>query len=227
MQVNKNLKKSLPSLNWWESRTIIALHMSNDRIDYANQHSIQSLWYQELSWWNPGWAVDFGSNLQWQAVRPGMWPTRNELVLLLGACIEWGNNVISCREHSMHIDIRKHYAHEVIQNGDMKLVSVSNTSQLAVLLTKPLHYQQFWRVLQASSKVVTSSSGGYYHQGYQVESRRPFRGVCHRPVILADPDRTGLWELNVASNRLSLLWCGFPGPFPGVCLYTTCSAPAT
>ena len=33
------------------------------------------------------------------------------------ACIEWGNNVIGERERAKHIDIRKHFAHEVIQNG--------------------------------------------------------------------------------------------------------------
>ncbi|MFK5284423.1 Ty1/Copia family ribonuclease HI, partial [Lacticaseibacillus paracasei] len=30
------------------------------------------------------------------------------------ACIEWGNNVIGGRERAKHIDIRKHFAHEVI-----------------------------------------------------------------------------------------------------------------
>ena len=35
------------------------------------------------------------------------------------ACIEWGNNVIGGRERAKHIDIRKHFAHEVIQNGAM------------------------------------------------------------------------------------------------------------
>ncbi len=44
------------------------------------------------------------------------------------ACIEWGNNVIGGRERAKHIDIRKHFAHEVIQNGHMKLVRVSTMS---------------------------------------------------------------------------------------------------
>ncbi len=30
-----------------------------------------------------------------------------------------------------HIDIRKHFAHEVIQNGHMKLISVATSQQLA------------------------------------------------------------------------------------------------
>ena len=40
------------------------------------------------------------------------------------ACIEWGNNVIGGRERAKHIDIWKHFAHEVIQNGAMRLVKV-------------------------------------------------------------------------------------------------------
>jgi hypothetical protein len=59
------------------------------------------------------------------------------------ACIEWGNNVIGGRERAKHIDIRKHFAHEVIQNGHMKLIRVSTTSQLADILTKPLQFPQF------------------------------------------------------------------------------------
>jgi hypothetical protein len=41
------------------------------------------------------------------------------------ACTEWANNVIGGRERAKHIDIRKHSAHEVIQNGDTKPVRVS------------------------------------------------------------------------------------------------------
>ena len=41
-----------------------------------------------------------------------------------------------------HIDIRKHFAHEVILNGEMKLIKVSTTSQLADILTKGLHLHQ-------------------------------------------------------------------------------------
>jgi hypothetical protein len=59
------------------------------------------------------------------------------------ACIKWGNNVIGGRERAKHIDIRKHFAHEVIQNGHMKLIRVSTTSQLADILTKPLHFPQY------------------------------------------------------------------------------------
>ena len=36
-------------------------------------------------------------------------------------CIEWGNNVIGGRERAKHIDIRKHFAHEGIQIGEMRL----------------------------------------------------------------------------------------------------------
>jgi hypothetical protein len=48
------------------------------------------------------------------------------------ACIEWGNNVLSSREQAKHIDIRKHFAHEVIQHGHMKLASVSTTSRTPI-----------------------------------------------------------------------------------------------
>ena len=40
------------------------------------------------------------------------------------ACIEWGSVVIGGRERAKHIDIWKHLAHEVIQNGEMLLVRV-------------------------------------------------------------------------------------------------------
>jgi hypothetical protein len=60
------------------------------------------------------------------------------------ACIEWGINVIGRWERAKHIDIRKHFAHEVIQNGEMLLVRVPTVSQLADIFTKGLHYQQ-WR----------------------------------------------------------------------------------
>ena len=44
------------------------------------------------------------------------------------ACIESGSNVIAGLERAKHIDIRKHFAHEAIQNGHMKLIRVSTTS---------------------------------------------------------------------------------------------------
>ncbi len=61
------------------------------------------------------------------------------------ACIKWGNNIIGGRERAKHIDIWKHFAHEVIQNGEMRLVRVPTSShwQLADILTKGLHYQQW------------------------------------------------------------------------------------
>ena len=58
------------------------------------------------------------------------------------AWIEWGNNVIGGRERAKHIDIRKHFAHEVIQNGEMRLIKVATKLQLADILTKGLHLPQ-------------------------------------------------------------------------------------
>ena len=36
------------------------------------------------------------------------------------ACIEWSNNIIGGRERAKHIDIRKHFAHEAVQNGHLR-----------------------------------------------------------------------------------------------------------
>jgi hypothetical protein len=75
------------------------------------------------------------------------------------ACIEWGNSVIGGRERAKHIDIRKHFAHEVIQNGQMKLIRVATAGQLADILTKPLHFPQ-WQACVAgilNQKIVTTT----------------------------------------------------------------------
>ncbi len=59
------------------------------------------------------------------------------------ACIEWGNNIISGRERTKHIDIRKHFAKEVIQNGEMRHFRIPTSTQLADILTKGVHYLQW------------------------------------------------------------------------------------
>ena len=59
------------------------------------------------------------------------------------ACIAWGNHVIGGRERAKHIDIRKHFAHETMQNRQMRLIKVETSSQLADIFTKPLQLQQF------------------------------------------------------------------------------------
>ena len=55
--------------------------------------------------------------------------------------------MIGGRERAKHIDIRKHYAHEVIQNQEMLLIKIDTTRQLADIFTKPLPYQQFMKCL--------------------------------------------------------------------------------
>ena len=47
------------------------------------------------------------------------------------ACIEWGNHILAGRERAKHIDISKHFAHEVIQNRHMRLIRVPTDEQLA------------------------------------------------------------------------------------------------
>ncbi len=55
-----------------------------------------------------------------------------------------GYNVMGGLERAKHIDIRKHFAHEVVQNGQtqMLLVKVLTASQVANIRTKGLHLQQ-------------------------------------------------------------------------------------
>ena len=47
------------------------------------------------------------------------------------ACIEWANHVMGGRERAKHIDIRKHFAHEAVQNGHMRLHKIATEDQLA------------------------------------------------------------------------------------------------
>jgi len=63
------------------------------------------------------------------------------------ACIEWANHVMGGRERAKHIDIRKHFAHEAVQNGHLRLHKIATEYQLADLLTKPLHRRPFERCL--------------------------------------------------------------------------------
>jgi hypothetical protein len=65
------------------------------------------------------------------------------------ACIEWGNHIIGGRERAKHIDIRKHFAHEVIQNRQMRLIKVDTSKQIADMFTKALPYPRFKACIQA------------------------------------------------------------------------------
>ncbi len=47
------------------------------------------------------------------------------------ACIEWGNHVIGGRERAKHIDLRKRFALETIQNRAMRLIKIDASKQLA------------------------------------------------------------------------------------------------
>ena len=59
------------------------------------------------------------------------------------ACIESGNHVIGGRERARHIDIRKNFADEMIQNRQMRLIKAETSSQIADNFTKPLQLQKF------------------------------------------------------------------------------------
>ncbi len=105
-------------------------------------------------------------------------------------CIELGNNVIGGREQAKHIDTRKHFAHDVIQNGAMLLVKVPTAQQMADILTKGLHLPQTsqWALgKEVSTKHLRDlcPQEGVWRvgrQGYQFESRRPLRGVFRRLI---------------------------------------------
>jgi hypothetical protein len=75
------------------------------------------------------------------------------------ACIEWGNNVIGGRERAKQIEIRKHFAHEAIQNGPMRLILVLTSRQLADILTKGVHVPQWQSCVEGTlrSRLVKDS----------------------------------------------------------------------
>ena len=52
--------------------------------------------------------------------------------------LNWSNNVIGEKEHANHIDIRKHFAHEAVQLGHLRLTRVATADQLADVFTKNL-----------------------------------------------------------------------------------------
>ena len=59
------------------------------------------------------------------------------------ACIELGNHLFGGRERAKHIDISKHFAHEVIQNRHMQLIKVGTNNQMLDILTKALPFPAF------------------------------------------------------------------------------------
>jgi hypothetical protein len=75
------------------------------------------------------------------------------------ACIEWSNNVIGGLERAKHIVIRKHFAHEGIQNIQMRLVKVSTTapSQMADILIKGLRIPQVLARVDGHQRSTTST----------------------------------------------------------------------
>lgn len=120
-------------------------------------------------------------------------------------CIEWSNHVMGGRERAEHIDIRKHFAHEAVQNGHMRLYKIPTEYQLADLLTKGLQLAQFEKGLYSllgedppkadKSKGPRPQKGGETDIGWisRLESRRPLEGVFgHGPGRKARMDST--WD---------------------------------
>ena len=75
------------------------------------------------------------------------------------ACIEWGNHIIGGRERAKHIDIRKHFAHEAIQNRHMRLIKVGTDDQMADVLTKVLPFPAFMRCVEGVMRVAMAPKG--------------------------------------------------------------------
>ena len=86
------------------------------------------------------------------------------------ACIEWGNIIIGCQERAKHINIKKHFAHEAIQNSHMHLIQVPTTDQLADILTKGLIHCQLQAcmsgILETNLKGPWSSRGEDCRKGH-------------------------------------------------------------
>ncbi len=59
----------------------------------------------------------------------------------------WLSHVLGGRERAKHIDIRKHFAHEAVQNSHIWLYQISTEHQLADLLTKQLQLGPLERCL--------------------------------------------------------------------------------
>ena len=47
------------------------------------------------------------------------------------ACIEWSNRIMSGRERAKHMDMRKHFVHESVQNGHIRFIKIPTEFQLA------------------------------------------------------------------------------------------------
>jgi hypothetical protein len=97
------------------------------------------------------------------------------------ACIEWGNSVIGGRERAKHIDIRKHFAHEVIKRSRPRHRWQTSTPwDSACHSSKPVSTASSERTRTSSLNGPLSSREGRFATATRVESRRPLRGVFRR-----------------------------------------------
>ena len=104
------------------------------------------------------------------------------------ACIEWGNNVICGRERAKHIDIRKHFAHEVIQNGEMLLVKVLTALQMADMHQWALGSEVTCNLKHLRDLCPQDGVGRVVRPGNQVESHRPLSAAFHRLIGSKGPN---------------------------------------
>ena len=90
--------------------------------------------------------------------------------------------VIIIPTETANIDIRKHFTHEVIQNGQMLLVKVPTSAQMADFLTKGLHLPQVLACVDGLLHQRLCPQEGVARQGCIVKSRPPLRGVFRRLI---------------------------------------------
>ncbi len=93
-------------------------------------------------------------------------------------------------EHAKHIDILKHFAHEAVRNGHMRLYKIPTEFQLVELLTKSLQRGQFELNLSSLHRYLVSPVG-------KLERLRDLglrRGVRPRPQVgVTSGLRRGVW----------------------------------
>ena len=94
------------------------------------------------------------------------------------ACIEWGDHVVGGHEHAKQIDICRHFAHEVIQNQEMRPIKIHTTLQHSDILPSI-----------SCSRSSRNASGEYWGSSWISDNIMETRSHgCHRKH-LATPER--------------------------------------
>jgi hypothetical protein len=109
------------------------------------------------------------------------------------ACIEWANYVIGGRERAKHIDLRKHFAHAAVQNGEIVLYKVASCDQLADILTKAL-----------SQPLMERCISGILHNSESRSGRQEAVNLCWIPDSPSCAGQAGPMTTRLASKLKAL-----------------------